>query len=52
VELSDYQVTTDHAVSLSAVLQLFTSIHSRPVFITILFLQPCQDWIIHRRLRR
>jgi len=30
----------------SCSLELSTSSHSWPVFITILFLQPCEDWII------
>ena len=30
----------------SCSVELSTSSHSRPVFIAILFLQPCQDWII------
>ena len=37
---------TEHIVLLSAVLQLetlYTTSHSRPVFVAILFLQPCQD---------
>jgi len=36
----------------SCSLELSTSSHSQPVFITILFLQPCQDWIIYQGLWR
>jgi len=34
----------------SCSLELSTSSHSRPVFITILFLQSCQDWTIYHGL--
>jgi len=34
----------------SCSLELSTSSHSRPVFIAVLFLQPCQDWSSHRGL--
>jgi len=43
---------TDHTVSLSAVQQLGT-LYLQPlviVFITVLFLQPCQDSIIYQGL--